>query len=807
MRENFFSPILGTIVAYAFGILIGNSLLEPKIFIVCGFCIAVYCVIRKYDFKGIVYNTGCCTAGYLSFCVQSGVYAENNLRYSLPNYPVIAQVYGRIKKGDKDLNPQSEKIKWENFNAECLYFKSDLNNRWETTSGSLRIKINEKHLINQEDFENRYFYATGVVRLKKNKHALVPHLSIGSHGSFKILNDSTSKQRPHKKVNDLKSVLYSRLAGIMHADDEVTRLMAGLSLGMKNKNFHQDIAPFRASGTSHLFAISGLHVGIITAVTFQILNLFLSKRGSVSIASIPIIWAYIFFVGAPPSAVRAGIMASIVLLGYAQHRPNHWPNSLHLAALCYLFIFPKALFELGFLYSFSAVFWIIYFSPQLRSISKKINFCDPLLPKKYQPKLSRISESSAKYITGLIFLSLVCWTGTLPITSLAFGEFHVSGIILNIIMVPITSIALLSILLGWTSIWCGEWVSRNFFELGYFLINQMSNLAKLSAQQNWNTVNPHMNNIYYWAIFYLWLWLSLLVWTKHSDKNKIIWVVSGIGLILPQIINLNSNPEMIVRSVSGDGSHVLSIEQKRGKNFFFDVGRQSIQSQIRQFIPFRAHPEVIVLRHASKDQMEAYADWGYLNPLWISLEKKFYRSPAWRDFLKDSIKFNVEFNNLKNNPLGKCWKLIVPDWGEDEEFFSKASDHSILAHWSNGEKGILICPPLTKHAQSKILEMPITGRIDGIICSMDKSNYPLEKWFVNHYSPSWILVGDSKFPVEEQFKDEDFVRWKNELSDIWIRIHSKSGNWTIFPTNAGWRLKNQYESVIIYPKTEEKRRE
>ena len=90
--------------------------------------------------------------------------------------------------------------------------------------------------------------------------------------------------------------------------------IAALTLGYKS-NLSNDLQEaFRASGTAHVLAVSGLHVGII----YLILNMFFSFLGNSGkkfvlkqLLIVLFLWGYAFIAGLPVSVVRAAIMLSI----------------------------------------------------------------------------------------------------------------------------------------------------------------------------------------------------------------------------------------------------------------------------------------------------------------------------------------------------------------------------------------------------------------------------------------------------------------------------------------------------------------
>src|SRR5699024_10756757 len=122
---------------------------------------------------------------------------------------------------------------------------------------------------------------------------------------------------------------------------------------------------FSATGTAHIIAISGLHIGFIMAGLNYILKRFYMTRLAEFIIQSTILIGYCILIGAPASAVRATLMAIIYLGGYALNRPENRANSLALAAFIILLIKPGQLFDIGFQMSFAAVAGIILLSSRL----------------------------------------------------------------------------------------------------------------------------------------------------------------------------------------------------------------------------------------------------------------------------------------------------------------------------------------------------------------------------------------------------------------------------------------------------------
>ncbi|MCM1505193.1 MAG: ComEC family competence protein [Muribaculum sp.] len=137
---------------------------------------------------------------------------------------------------------------------------------------------------------------------------------------------------------------------------------------------------FSNAGQAHIFALSGMHVGIVTLSIFALLFplTLLRMRSARLLLTIMILWIYALLTGLSPSVVRAVIMASCLSLGYILQRHHSSFNSLLLAGIIILAVSPRQLFDVGFQMSFVAVGCVLAFMPFIRksipSYNKLLNF-------------------------------------------------------------------------------------------------------------------------------------------------------------------------------------------------------------------------------------------------------------------------------------------------------------------------------------------------------------------------------------------------------------------------------------------------
>lgn len=196
--------------------------------------------------------------------------------------------------------------------------------------------------------------------------------------------------------------------------------LSALTLGYKADLSHELKEAFRASGTSHILAVSGLHVGIVYLIIMSLLS-FLGKRGRwfilKQILILLFLWGYVFITGMPVSVIRAAFMLSLFCIGSLFHKSGFTYNTLAAAAFFILLANPFYLFSVGFQLSFTSVFSILFFQPKLSNL--------------FAPKL-KIS----RYAWDLITVTTAAQLGVFPLTLYYFGTFPTYFFITNFLVLP-----------------------------------------------------------------------------------------------------------------------------------------------------------------------------------------------------------------------------------------------------------------------------------------------------------------------------------------------------------------------------------
>jgi len=200
--------------------------------------------------------------------------------------------------------------------------------------------------------------------------------------------------------------------------------ISALTIGYKADLTDKVQNAFRISGTAHVLAVSGMHVGIVYLV-FSFLLSFLRKTGPRNVIKqfiiIILLWIYAFITGMSPAVVRAAIILSLVCAGKAIGRKGFSYNTLSLSAFAILLVNPLTFFDVGFQMSYTSVFAILFFMPQFYKIFNPVN---------------RWVKSG----WDMLIISIAAQLGVFPIVLYYFGTFPNYFIFTNLLIVPLTTI-------------------------------------------------------------------------------------------------------------------------------------------------------------------------------------------------------------------------------------------------------------------------------------------------------------------------------------------------------------------------------
>src|SRR5213075_1304125 len=231
---------------------------------------------------------------------------------------------------------------------------------------------------------------------------------------------------------------------------EAQNFLSGIVLGLRHQAPEDIEEPFQQTGTLHLFAVAGLHVGIVAALLWMLAMIARLSRKWATALIIPLLFFYAAVTGLHVSSVRAALMASILLGGFFFDRKVFVLNSLAAAAFFLLCWNTNELFSTGFQLSFAVVSAIILFANPLFGFLQRWGAPDPFLPRSLLRGPRRLMHVGFEWLCRGASVSLAAWIGSLPFILWYFHIVTPISLFANLVVVPmaffILAIALLSLI-------------------------------------------------------------------------------------------------------------------------------------------------------------------------------------------------------------------------------------------------------------------------------------------------------------------------------------------------------------------------
>src|SRR5437870_7387399 len=236
----------------------------------------------------------------------------------------------------------------------------------------------------------------------------------------------------------------------LEGSPDVQNFLSGIVLGLRHQTPEDIEEPFQQTGTLHLFAVAGLHVGIVAALLWMLAMVARLSRKWAAALIIPLLLFYAAVTGLHVSSVRAAVMSSVLLGGLFFERKVFVLNSLAAAAFFLLCWNTNELFSTGFQLSFAVVGAIILFADPFAEFLQRWTAPDPFLPRSLLRGPRLRMHVAFEWLCRGTGVSLAAWVGSLPLVLWYFYIVTPISLVANLIVVPIAffilAIALLSLL-------------------------------------------------------------------------------------------------------------------------------------------------------------------------------------------------------------------------------------------------------------------------------------------------------------------------------------------------------------------------
>ena len=420
-------------ISFILGILLESFIKIPTIFL-WGFLFAsVVCIAYFYKKKFAI--IGFCVLflvlGITRFQISEFRFVQDEVS-KLNDSPEKITLIGQVMN-EPDIRDNFQKLKLKIENTKSVVLVTV--NRYPEYSYLDKVKITGK-LKTPEVFDDfnyqEYLLKDGIYSVMD-----FPKTELVSNDHYHNVFSY-----PYEKILQFKAKLKDSI--LINFAPPHSVILEGIMLG-SDKNMAKDVREkLNGTGLSHLTAVSGSNVLILSSIMMAFLLALGFWRGQAFYFSLAFIWLYIIIVGFPASGIRAAIMATVFLSAQKFGRQNASGRVIVLAAAIMLLQNPLLLtYDIGFQLSFLAAMGIIHIKPIIDTFFRII------IQKFHDIKEHRVP---GQFWLDIVSITISAQVVTAPIIAYNFKNISLVAPVTNLLVIPVVDwimvFGFLSALLG-----------------------------------------------------------------------------------------------------------------------------------------------------------------------------------------------------------------------------------------------------------------------------------------------------------------------------------------------------------------------
>ncbi len=251
-----------------------------------------------------------------------------------------------------------------------------------------------------------------------------------------------------KGINWLTFVSSNWIQNLLEAglslEASYTKLYKAMMLGLKSELVPEQKDVFLRNGAMHLFAVSGLHVGVIAACIHSLLLIIRIPKNWIPVPSLVLIGLFCIATGGATSTWRAMTMIACFYLCQSLKRQPAALNALALSAMICLLASPNQLFMAGFQMSYATVAAILLYGVPLAN--RVQNNWKPYsnLPRQFWGPGREAVVSLSRGLINLTCIGFAAFIASAALGMFYFKLYPVFGVISNIAVLPLASLAIVA---------------------------------------------------------------------------------------------------------------------------------------------------------------------------------------------------------------------------------------------------------------------------------------------------------------------------------------------------------------------------
>ncbi len=370
-----------------------------------------------------------------------------------------------------------------------LYPKLEFGQQWNLT-GKLQLP---------ESFTYIDSYGRGVefaydqyLKLKKIDYVMY-------YPSQKSFISNTDNKLIRKTLFNLKTKVTYQLNKIL--PEPHAAFISAILWGSRNALDPQVKSDFQRAGLSHIVALSGFNISIISLALMRLAPyIFISRRMAV-LLTILVITSFVIFTGAQSSIVRAALMGSGSVIAYQLGRRASALILLFVSGTTMTMLHPLILLhDIGFQLSFLATLGLLLFS---RSFEKWLN----MIPNWFELRMT-------------ISATLSATIATLPILIMYFGRISTVALFANMAIVPVIPALMLVSFAGLLLSYISSYLSAGFIFLTWLISSYIIKISKFLAHLDFAEFQMPFLDIYIVLLIYF-IFFLILVFMHRKEIFKL----------------------------------------------------------------------------------------------------------------------------------------------------------------------------------------------------------------------------------------------------------------------------------------------
>lgn len=465
---------------------------------------------------------------------------------------------------------------------------------------------------------------------------------------------------------------------------------------------------FAATGTVHIFAISGAHVGMVSLLIAGLLRALRIPMTRWFLFLAPLLAVYVVATGAATSAVRAGAMAVLMLAApFCKRRPDA-VSGLAVAAIAILLVAPGQLGDMGFLLSFTAVAGLLAIQPLFDAAAVRLFRRDDWQLADEERPARRRGRESGLALVRFGSVSVSAWIATAPLTAFFFNLFSPIALGMNLLVIPAAFCILMSGVLSLLSAPLSGWLAETFnhaaatFAAG--LAGCIGRAADFSGG-HWFVRTPPPAGVV--------VWYAMLAATTTAARRVRGALPVGLGLLAALALAWNAREARRCRIVALDvGAGSATLVQARSARILVDAGSAfNAPDTLRQLRAAGVNRlDALILSHADARHVGGVPDLLAALPireLWVPAT--CWPSPVMKDVLRRAAAAGTPIRRLRAGDAGDwpgdmLWEVL---WPPAELAMSCADDASLVLRIARGGVATMLAGDAGQKVEKRLVA---TGR-------------------------------------------------------------------------------------------------